>query len=696
MAALEKIRKQGKIVLGIVFVALLAFVVGDFLSNSSAIINSSRDQIGTVCGKKMTSAEFQKSVSAFTSFNKIEGNNVGDAEVRNEAWQTFIITNMLEDRMNKIGMSISPDELEYVTKVNPHRELRNLQILKDENGNFSPQRLENLLRTFKQLEEDSEDNENNEYIKEIYNGWLCVENKLVNSMAYEKLVTLTASASRAPKAEKDLIAKYASEQVDFACAFKPYFMMPDSAFVVTEEEGRAEYEKIKNTFKTDKFRSIKAIVFDVRPDAADSADAKDRTLDIESEFKKINDLDEAYLLASQESDPNFVSRNVYMKSDDIDYSLREFAFAAKKDSVIPTFADGLFYKTAKVLSDVVSHPDSVKISLIYLAKTKKEDDVKKKADSIYGAIMQGASFADMAEKFSMDNSQRNKGEFGWLREGMFGRFKDFDDIAFNGKVGQVFQLADKDDQIIVKIDSMTSPIKKVKIAEVAIKVEASSETYRKYYEKASKYLSENTTLEDFSNNASAQGLFAYEYSPIFENDYQIRNSNIENARKVVSWAFSHEVGDITSQPFEFSNQCVIAALTGIVEKGFLPYSYSYANDYSKRKVMEEKKAQATIEEWKDKDLTACSDRIDTVKDARFDVNIQDPAVLASIYSLGVGETSAPIKGLSGVYKVKVLGKKPAEGPAPFSQRRELEMMFRQSMGVLIDKTDIVDNRSTFY
>jgi len=133
-----------------------------------------------------------------------------------------------------------------------------------------------------------------------------------------------------------------------------------------------------------------------------------------------------------------------------------------------------------------------------------------------------------------------------------------------------------------------------------------------------------------------------------------------------------------------------------VEKGFLPYSYSYANDYSKRKVMEEKKAQATIEEWKDKDLTACSDRIDTVKDARFDVNIQDPAVLASIYSLGVGETSAPIKGLSGVYKVKVLGKKPAEGPAPFSQRRELEMMFRQSMGVLIDKTDIVDNRSTFY
>ncbi|MBR5374592.1 MAG: SurA N-terminal domain-containing protein [Paludibacteraceae bacterium] len=705
MAALEKIRSKGKIVMVIVFVALLCFVIGDFLSNSSAIFNAGREQVGEVCGKKMNYMDFQKSVNAYTSYNKLEGKNPSDAEVRNEAWQTFIITNMLEDQMEKIGMSISPEELEYVTKVNPHRELRGLQFLKDENGNFSTQRLNQLLQTVKQIEEAGDDEElNNEYYKNLYDGWLCVERKMINSMAYEKLVVLASTAARAPKAETDLIAKYASDQVDFACAFKPYFLIPDSTFTVTDEEGRAQYEKIKNTFKTDKFRSIKAIVFDVKPGQADSVEAQERTLDIENEFKKIEDIDEAYSLAVQESDPNFASRNVYVKSDDIDYSLREFAFSAKKDSVLPTFADGLFYKTAKVLSNVVSRPDSVKISIIFLTKENNAKlDTKKLADSIFGAIKQGSSFADLAEKFSMDNSQKNKGEFGWLREGMFGKFKDFDETAFNGKVGQVFQMEDKDDQfgrddqIIVKIDSMTAPVKKVKIAEVAIKVEASGETYRKYYEKASKYISENSNVEDFTNNAAAEGLFAYEYSPIFENDYQIRNSNIENARKVVSWAFSHEVGDVTTQPFEFTNQCVIAALTGIVEKGFLPYSYSYANEYSKRKVLEEKKAEATISEWKDKDLAACSERIDTVKDARFDVNIQDPAVLASIYSLGVGETSAPIKGLSGVYKVKVLGKKPVEGEAPFNnQRREVETFFRQSMGVLLDKSDIVDNRSTFY
>ena len=77
---------------------------------------------------------------------------------------------------------------------------------------------------------------------------------------------------------------------------------------------------------------------------------------------------------------------------------------------------------------------------------------------------------------------------------------------------------------------------------------------------------------------------------------------------------------------------------------------------------------------------------------------------AGVVSAGVGMVSvlsgvsgnSGTSGTSGVYKVKVLGKKPASGAAPNNYRRELEMMFRQSMGVLIDKTDIVDNRSVFY
>lgn len=700
MATLENIRKRGKIVMVVVFVALLCFIIGDFLSNSSAIFNQDRDQIGEVCGKKMNYGEFQKEVDAFTNFNKMEGINANEADVRTEAWQTFVISNMLEDQMNKIGMSITPEELEYATNENPHRDLWSLRILKDENGNFSPQRLRSLLKAFKQLENADEEEENNpnmEYIKNMYNGWLCVEKKLINSMAYEKLISLTANATETPKAEKDFIAKYAADEIEYVSVYKPNYMTPDSTVTVSESEGKAEYEKIKKMFKTDDFRSIKAIVFDVRPGEEDSLEAKDRTIANEKELKQIEDIEEAYLLASQESDPNYVTPNVYLRESEIDYTMKEFAFCGKKDSVIPTFEDGLYYKTGKVLSNIVTRPDSIKISLIYLAPKEKNENVKAKADSIFGAIKAGASFGEMAEKFSMDgSSSKNKGEFGWLKEGIFSGFKDFDETAFNGKEGQVFQIGEKGMELIVKIDSMTAPVRKVKIAEIAIKIEAGTNTYRKYYEQASKYVSDNSNLDDFVNNAAAEGVMVNEYSPIFENDNAIRGGNFENARKIVSWAFKHNVGEITSQPFETPNQCIVAAVTGIIEKGYLPYTHEYVKNTVEKRVMDEKKSALTIEEWKGKEISECGERLDTIRGARFDVNYQDPIVLANISLLNENESSEPIKGMNGVYKVKVLSKKPVEEAAPTNRRREMEMLFRQSMQMLIEKTDIVDKRSNFF
>ncbi len=698
MATLEKIRKRGKIVMVVVFVALLCFIIGDFLSNSSAIFNQDRDQIGEVCGKKMNYAEFMGDVDAFTNFNKMEGINASDADVKNQVWQTFVMSNMLQSQMDKIGMTISSKELEYATQVSPHRDLWNLQILRDENGNFSPLRLQALLEKFKQLEESEEDenNPNTEYIKNIYSGWLCVEKKLINSMAYEKLITLTASAIQAPQAEKDFIAKYASNEIEYVSAYKPNYMVPDSTFNMTEAEGKAEYEKIKKMFKTDNFRSIKAIVFDVKPAAEDSIEAKERAIANEKELKQITDIEEAYLLCSQESDPSYITSKFYLKESDIDYSFKSFAFCGKKDSVIPTFEDGLYYKTGKILSDIVNRPDSVKISLIYLVAKDKNDNVKEHADSIYNAIKAGASFAEMAEKFSMDKSSQNKGEFGWLREGMFSNVKDFDETAFTGKVGQIFQLEEKGMELIVKIDSMTAPVRKVKMAEVAVKIEAGTNTYRSCYEKASKYVSDNTTLEDFTNNAAAEGLIVNTYSPIFENDYEIRGSFLENARKIVSWAYKHDIGEITSQPFESPNQCVIAAVTDIIEKGYLPYNHEYVQNSVERRVIDEKKAVATMEEWKDKDITECGERLDTIRGARFDVNYQDPTVLARISMMQENEVSEPIKGVNGVYKVKVLSKKATEEAAPVDRRREMESLFKNSMQMLIEKTEIVDKRSNFF
>lgn len=699
MATLEKIRSKGKIVMAVVFVALICFVIGDFLSNSSAIFNQNREQVGVVCGKKMNYSEFQQELDANTNFAKMQGTFNNDAIVRDETWQSFILASVMADQTEKIGMYVTPEELEYATKVRPHALIQNVKFLQDENGRFNRTQLDNLLKTFKSFEEMSDEermsNPNYETLNNFYTSWLSIEKKLGSMLLYDKYFYMLAAATKAPKAEKEFIKSYNSEVCDYAYAYKSFIMLPDSAYNITDAEAKAKYAEMEKRFKTNAYRTIKAIIFDVKPLAEDSAEAKERTISIEKDLVAASSIEEAIALATQESDPSFISRDVYMTEKDVDFSIKDFAFNAKKDSVLATFEDGLFYKTAKVLSDPVVRPDSVKVSCIYFAQ-KPEEEIKKSIDSIQTELKNGAVFADLAEKHSMIPSAKNdKGNLGWFKEGLFARLKDFDEKIFNSHMGEVIEMENKGEHFLFKVDSISATSsKKVKVAEIAIRIEAGSDTYRKYYEQASKFINDNPTLDQFMENGNKDGLYIQEFA-MQENDGSV--SNIENSRKIVKWAFEHNVGDIVSQPFEFANQCVVTALVNSVEEGYAPYSVNEVKRIVDNEILNDKKAVDIIAEWsKCKELSEMGN-VDTLRNISFDNMSVDPYVLAKLNSLKANEQSEPIKGRSGVYAVKVLTKSANENAEPADNRgRMMQMMYNKTYNVLIDKAEIVDNRSNFY
>lgn len=700
MATLEKIRSKGKFVMVVVFVALLCFIIGDFLSNSSAIVNQDREQIGEVCGKKMNYNEFQQMVDANTTFAKMQGTFSNDANARNEAWQSFILSSVMEDQTEKIGMYVTPEEMEYATKVNPHSVIRNVKFLQDENGNFSRAKLDNLLKSFKNFEDMSEEERMNipnyETLKEIYPSWLCIENNLSSMLLYDKYFIMLSSATKAPKAEKEFIKQYNGETYDYAYAYKSYMMVPDSAYTVSDAEAKAKYQEMEKRFKTKAYRTIKAITFNVRPLAEDSIDAKERILDIEKDLAATATAEEALALATQECDPSFVNKDVYVNEKSVDISIKDFAFNAKKNSVLPTFQDGLFYKTAKLLSEPAVRPDSVKVSCIYLVAQKNENEIKKTVDSLQNELKNGAIFSDLAGKHSMiPTAKDDKGVLGWFQEGFFSRLKDFDEKIFTSRVGDVIAIDNKGEHFLFKVDSISSTSsKKVKLAEIAVKIEAGSNTYRKYYEQASKFINDNPTIEEFLANGEKEGLFVQEFA-MQENDATV--SNIENSRKIVKWAFENEVGSITSQPFEFTDQCVVAALVNAVEEGYAPYSVNEVKRIVDNEVMNDKKSETIIEEWsKCKDLSEMG-TVDTMKSVSFDSDGVDSYVLAKLNSLNVNEQSEPFKGRSGVYAVKVLNKEQNSNAEPKDNSgRKMQYMYNQMYNVLINNAEIVDNRSNFY
>ena len=66
MATLQKIRGKAGLLVGVIGVALLAFIVGDLLNSGHTFFNMNRNKIAVVNGKKITPEEFQAQVQTRT------------------------------------------------------------------------------------------------------------------------------------------------------------------------------------------------------------------------------------------------------------------------------------------------------------------------------------------------------------------------------------------------------------------------------------------------------------------------------------------------------------------------------------------------------------------------------------------------------------------------------------------------------
>ena len=65
MAALQTIRSKGALLLIIIGVALFAFIAEEFVRSIQTTTNERRQVAGEVCGKKLTSLDFQHMVEDY-------------------------------------------------------------------------------------------------------------------------------------------------------------------------------------------------------------------------------------------------------------------------------------------------------------------------------------------------------------------------------------------------------------------------------------------------------------------------------------------------------------------------------------------------------------------------------------------------------------------------------------------------------
>ncbi len=100
MATLQKIRNQAGLLIVVIGVALLAFIIGDFLNSGSTFLQMNKNNVAKVNGDAISPEEFQSKLGAETT----------DAD-RNRIFTEMVMTKAMSDCAENIGITVSEEEL---------------------------------------------------------------------------------------------------------------------------------------------------------------------------------------------------------------------------------------------------------------------------------------------------------------------------------------------------------------------------------------------------------------------------------------------------------------------------------------------------------------------------------------------------------------------------------------------------------
>lgn len=710
MAVIGKIRNQmGVLLVAFVGVALLAFVLGDLLSNMGYFLQGDRSTVGKINGNSVKYDEFQRRLSQKEKF--FSETNPGaalDEETRNaisdETWNEFIEKYILNDAYADLGVKVGDVELADMMGgrfVHPfiQRQFTN------ENGTFEPSAVQNFLNYIS--DESSVPDGQIEDWRIRRAQWANIETAIEKNRLESKYQTLLEKGIYTTSQEVARQYAESGDRFNIRYVGKNFAEVADSTVQVSDSDLKKAYEENKNRFKSNyATRGLRFAIFDIRPTGQDSTNLYTKIAALKADFESsTDDTSFVYSNSDLQQEPR------YFKKDALSKELDSALYNSAKGFVYGPYVDGSSYYLAKKISEKTS-ADSVKVSVILIGKNSQQgprEDAKESADSIYNAIKAGANFKILAATLSEDpTTAKDSGSIGWIPYEFEGN--PIIDSAYNARIGEVKLVETPDLFAIVRSEEKTAPVRKALIGFVSVDIKPSEETVSDIYSRASDFSLTNKSVADFEKVAKSGSVLVREDGFVRENAKGI--SGLPESRSLVKWAFEKKVGDVSSIE-QFGNRYVVAIVTKAWSAG-VP-KFDELKEEIRPYAIREKKAEQFISELK---AAAAAGNIDQVASSikkqaipATDLTFQsygvpgvgyEPALVGAAAGATQGKLSGPFKGVAGVYVLVVdAATKGANPPASPQQKTEMsrangQRVYSDATQALLDANKVVDWRFRFY
>lgn len=699
MATLGKIREHSIFLLVVVGVAMAAFIIGDLITSSSSIMQSSRDKVVAIDGQKVTYEQFETARQQRTEFYKsLLGRDVdGDAsqQLTQEVYNQFVTEALMNEICDEYSIAVTKSELSDLAQ----------------GDNLSSVLLQLFGQQAHQVSSFFIQTENSDNWEEVgqqmpwctQQNWDFIKKQMVFSRKMEKFQSLIATAVKPAKFEAEGYFNDDNEEATFAFVRQTVGQVADSLVKVSSSDLKDYYESTKRQWKIQSARrNISYIAVPLRPSQADFAEAEQDINNMRNEFATTDDI--AELVNSNSVAPY---ADAFVAVRDLDPETREFVEHNEKGAILePHRTQGTYYMMARIL-DKTTAPDSVQITAVVVPTQEEADSLK--------AVVAAAADTDMALA-SYDPQQKFSG---WVNDiaalQNFGaEMRDAINAAAKGQTfTKTITVGTQSAYYVVKVTDKTAPVAKAKVAVYATEVTPSSTTRREEFGKLNQFMTSFKTIRAMEDSAMNYG---YTMFPTILSNTAYNIGQVSDARQAVRFAFQGEVGEV-SEIYEAGENLLVVGITGQIEEGFSSLNDSTFQKQISTRVRQLKKADYLVDQFNavsDKSLegyaASLGVTVDTARFANFNSRSimglgNEPAIVEAALKAQPNQVVVA-KGRNTVAAVKLIEKQSkgktydqeSEGQAMQSLERssEYSQAVNGALAVLQYNAKIEDNRISFY
>ena len=701
MAVIGKIRKHSGLLIVIIGVALAAFVLGDFSKTKSQRPNT----IGEVNGEKLSYTEFSTLVEQNIEYQKQQQRkqSLTPSEsfyVREQTWNQFVNETLLGEEFDKLGLSISKEELAELLYGNNVHYLVRQNFTDPQTGDFNPERVLNFLtRELNQLDRAGR--------QQYYKFEQAIKLDQINT----KFSNLIKKGYYIPESLVEKMAQNNTHTASVKLLAKDISSVSDDSISYTETELKDYYkEHIEEYQIEDEIRAVDYVVFDVTPSLSDRTETTEVVNELYQEFITADD---PITFLNSVSDHRYDSS--FYSETDLPIQILQQIENKPIGSFVEPYLDSEVFYMAKLM-DKQFRPDSLLASHVLIAyqgaqrsnaiRTKVE--ANQLADSLLQVLTKTSSKLPLiARQFSDDpTAKSNAGDLGWFADGNM--ITEFNNAVLDAAVGEILLVETAFGFHIIEVNGKKNIQAKYRIAIIDRAIEASSETYQNYWTMASKFAAENTDHNSFTKAVSDLGLNKRTFTNMTKLTSNIYD--LEYPRQLVRWSFNDEseVGSI-SPIFDFNGKYLISIITDIEEEG--ARSFEKVKDLVAAKVTEKKKIDYIKNEISETNTFEQVAQKWNITAENIDVNFnlavlgsrgREPKVVGKIFGMQKDDLET-IVGNSGVYVVKFVEMKLPESTSDLGRlKTQLISSFTNKIyqNAVVDAlkgvAEIEDSRHLFY